>query len=213
MKNKDNLELKKDFQKTIKRLKKMEGKIRGCCLKSMVDFLLSSEDKKFLPDIQNKLSEYGFKEDLRRVKTLTWYPVSYIIASLFSFYEILEWGDEEIRQAGRNCPKSSAQIVFRISTSIYVLSLEKAFAMLPSAWRKLVNFGNLKGFELNEKEKYLTARIRDFPVHPLYCKFIEGFGEGLGKVLIRSEKISCRERKCVFQGDSYHEFVVRWQTE
>lgn len=211
MKNKRGIEAEEDFDKTIERLRKMEGKIRGCCLKSMVDFLLGSEKKKFLPDIQNKLAEYGFEEDLREVRTLTWYPVSYIIASLFSFYEVLDWGEEEIKQAGRNCPKSSAQIVFRISTSIYVISLEKAFTMLPSAWKKLVNFGSLKGFELNKKEKYLTARIRDFHVHPLYCKFIEGFGEGLGKVLIRSEKISCEERKCDFRGDPYHEFVVRWE--
>jgi len=211
MENKGAIKAEASFDKTIERLRKMEGKIRGCCLKSMVDFLMGSENKKFLPEIQNKLAEYGFEEDLREVKTLTWYPVSYIIASLFSFYEVLKWGEEEIKQAGRNCPKSSAQIVFRISTSIYVLSLKKAFTMLPSAWKKLVNFGSLKGFELNEKAKYLTARIRDFHVHPLYCKFIEGFGEGLGKVLIRSEKISCEERKCDFRGDPYHEFVVRWE--
>jgi len=211
MENKGAIKAEASFDKTIERLRKMEGKIRGCCLKSMVDFLMGSENKKFLPEIQNKLAEYGFEEDLREVKTLTWYPVSYIIASLFSFYEVLNWGEEEIKQAGRNCPKSSAQIVFRISTSIYVLSLKKAFTMLPSAWKKLVNFGSLKGFELNEKAKYLTARIRDFHVHPLYCKFIEGFGEGLGKVLIRSEKISCEERKCDFRGDPYHEFVVRWE--
>ncbi|MBD3208214.1 MAG: hypothetical protein GF370_02040 [Candidatus Nealsonbacteria bacterium] len=211
MQNKKDIEFEKDFQQTIERLKKMEGQIRGCCLKTMVDFLLKTEDKKFLPDIQNKLAEYGFDRDLREVKILNWYPVSYIIASFFSFYEVLDWGEEEVKQAGRNCPKSSALIMFRISTSIYVISMEKAFMMLPSAYKKLVNFGSLEASELNKEERYFTARIKDFPVHPLYCKFIEGFGEGLWEVLTSSEEISCKERKCNFRGGPYHEFILKWE--
>ena len=211
MKNQEDIKIKESFKETIERLNEMKGKIRGCCLKTMVDFLLKSEDKKLLPDIQSKLAEYGFEEDLREVKILDWYPISYIIASFFSFYEVLDWGEEEIKQAGRNCPKSSALIMFRISTSIYVISMERAFAMLPSAYKKLVDFGSLEASELNKGERYFTARIKDFPVHPLYCKFIEGFGEGLWEVLTSSEEISCKERKCSFRGDPYHEFILKWE--
>ena len=202
---------KKDFKETIERLKKLEGKIRGCCLKTMIDSLLGSEKKEFLSAIQQKLTEYGFKEDLRKVSALKWYPASFIIAAIFSFYEVLNWRESDIREAGRNCPKSSAQLIFRISTSIYAVSLEKAFRMLSYFWKKLVNFGELESVELNEKEKYLIARLKNFPIHPLYCVFIEGFGEGLGKLIIKTKKIWCKETKCYFKGDSYHEFVARWE--
>jgi predicted hydrocarbon binding protein len=201
-------ELKDNFKKTIERLKSLEGNIRGCCLKSMVDALLEAKEEKFLPAIQQKLTEYGFEEDLRKIGALKWYPVAFIIASIFSFYEVLNWEESDIKEAGRNCPNSSAQILFRLS--VYTISFEKVFQKLSYFWQKLVGLGELESVELNEEEKYGIVRIKKFPIHPLYCVFIKGFGEGFGKLLIKSEKVSVEETKCIHKGDKYHEFVVRW---
>ena len=206
-----NQELKENFKETVERLKKLEGKIRGCCLKTMVDSLLESKDKNSLPVIQKKLAEYGFKEDLKRVSALKWYPVSFIIASIFSFYEVLNWNESDMKEAGRNCPKSSAQLIFRIAMKSFAISIDKAFPLLNYFWRKLVDFGKLEGIELNKKGKCGIARITGFPIHPLYCVFIEGFGEALGKMIIKSEKISVKEVKCSLKGAPYHEFFIKWE--
>jgi hypothetical protein len=202
-------ETKEDFEQTIERLKKMKARIRGCCIKSMVDSLLGTKEERLLPSIQQKVKEYGFKEDLKEISVLKWYPFTLIMASIFSFYEVLDWTEEDVKKAGRNCPRSSGQFVFR--TLAFSMYLEGAFKMLNHIWKRLVGLGEIESVELNKQEKYAIARVRNFPVHPLCCVFLEGFGEGFGKFLIQAKKFWCKESKCSFKGDPYHEFILRWE--
>jgi len=197
------------FQETIDRLKEMGIKIRGCCVRNMADSLIGTEKESLLDDIQQKARDYGLEEDLRKINVLKWYPFALNIAAIFSFYEVLGWTEEDIKTAGRNCPSSSAQLVFR--TLAFSMSLEKSFKMLDHIWKSMIGVGEIESVELNTKEKYAIARIRNFPIHPFCCIFIEGFGEGFGKLLIEAEKYECKETKCPFRGDEYHEYFLTWE--
>jgi hypothetical protein len=197
-----------DFEKTIEKLKKIEGKVRGSCSESIVKYLKRINKESYLPEIEEKLKKYGFEEKLAKIDPLKWYPIALEVALIFSAKEVLNWGEKEIRELGKNIPKMSMMIRLLMK---FLISLKVLFKKAPFYWEKHFNFGKLTVPEINEKEKYLLVKIENFDLHPLYCKFLEGYFETMLLFVSKTKNIEVKEIKCPFKGNSSHEFLFNWR--
>lgn len=197
-----------DFKLTIEKLKKMEGKVRGSCSESMIEYLKNIGKEDYLPKIEAKLKEYGFEEKIRKIDPLRWYPIAFEVALIFSIYEILDWKKEQLKELGRNIPKIS--FIVRLLMK-YFVSTERSYRAARVYWKKHFDSGEFQSVELNKKGKYILVRIKNFDLHPLYCIFLEGYLETMTNFIIKSKKIWTTETKCTFKDDPYHEYLMKWE--
>ena len=93
----------------------------------------------------------------------------------------------------------------------YFLSVSMPFRESPRYWKKNYDFGELEASEFNEKEKYVVLQVKNFKFHPVMCIFFAGYFLQTAKFVIKSEKITIEETKCMFKGDPYHEYIIRWK--
>ncbi|PIS38801.1 MAG: hypothetical protein COT34_01730 [Candidatus Nealsonbacteria bacterium CG08_land_8_20_14_0_20_43_11] len=93
----------------------------------------------------------------------------------------------------------------------YFLSLQKTFNAVPQYWKKFETCGELELYKLNEKEKYLVMRLKNYDIHPIMCPYLGGYFLGLAQNIIRSDKITIEETACIYKGGAYHEYTIRWQ--
>jgi hypothetical protein len=197
-----------DFEKTIEKLKKIEGKVRGSCLESIVKYLKRINKESYLPKIEEKLKKYGFEEKLAKIDPLKWYPIAFEVALIFSTKEVLNWGEKEIRELEKNIPKMSMMIKLLAKFLLSPKILHKKASIY---WKKHFNFGKLSTLEFNEREKYFIVKIENFDLHSLYCKFLEGYFETMLLFVSKTRDIQVKEAKCTFQGNSFHEFLFSWK--
>lgn len=198
-----------NFKETINRLSMTEYKIRGSGLKTIVEYLQKKKGEEIIPEIEERLFQYGYSVKLREIRSLEWYQAAFVAALLFSISEVLNWSEEEMKDMGRNEPKTAFLIRYLAK---YIISLKQLYQAAAVFWKKTYNFGQIEAPELNKEEKYAIIKIKDFNLHPFFCRYLEGYMETLsGFVLRKYKKIWCYERKCFFDGDLFHEFVIHWE--
>ncbi|MGC9031415.1 MAG: hypothetical protein ACP5H7_01430 [Minisyncoccia bacterium] len=182
-------------------------KVKGACAKAIFNYLKAKASEDDLKKIKEKIQSYGFNINLDNISPVKMYPIGLELAIIFSLSEVLNWKEKEIKELGRNVPKLSFIVKFFIK---YLISLEKGYKSSPIYWKTHFNFGILETPEINKKEKYLILVLKDFSIHPLYCKFLEGYFETMAGFILGKRDVSCNETKCVYRGDNYHEFKIQW---
>jgi len=114
----------------------------------------------------------------------------------------------DIFEMGNSAPKYSFIVKLLMK---FFLSPLRSFKEGPNYWKKHYDFGILDTHELNEKEKYLVIRLKEYKFHPIICIYFQGYFQRIAQYVIKSEKFTTEETKCMHRGDLYHEFVVHWQ--
>jgi len=197
------------FKKVISRLAKTNWQVRGSGLKTIVEYVETKKGKEVISEIEEKLAQYGYPIKLKEIRPLKWYPIAFDAALLFAISEVLNWQTKEMKEMGRAEPKLAFLVKYLAK---YLISPQRVYQAAKIFWRKTYNFGKLETPELNEKEKYGILRIKNFNLHPLFCQYLEGYFETVAQFVIRgAKKIWCQEIKCNFKGDSFHEFIIRWE--
>lgn len=197
-----------NFEETVNRLSETNWKVRGSGLKAITIYL-EKRGKEIIPKIEQRLARYNYSVKLKEFRALQWYSIALAAALLFSISEILDWREEEMREMGRAEPKVAFLLRYLAK---YLISPRRTYRTAAIFWKKTYNFGELETPEFNEKEKYGILRIRNFDLHPFFCRYLEGYIETASKFVIRgAKKVWCREEKCSFRGDPFHEFVTRWE--
>lgn len=198
-----------NFQEAFDRLSKTGWKVRGSGLKAISFYVRQKEKEETVLKIEERLALYGYPIKLKTLRPLQWYPIALSAALLFSVSEVLSWGEKEMREMGQAEPK----VAFLISyLSKYLISPRRAYRAAAIFWRKTYNFGELETPEFNEKERYGILRIKNFDLHPFFCRYLEGYIETGSRLVIRgANNVWCREEKCTFRGDLFHEFITRWE--
>ena len=198
-----------NFKETIDRLSKTKYQERGTGFKAIVEYIEKKEGKKALSKIEEKLAQYGYPVNSKEIRALGWYPVGFTAALLFAVSEVLNWGEKEMKEMGKAEPKVSFLVRYLAK---YLISIKRLYQAATIFWKKTYSFGKLETIELNEKEKYAILRIKDFNVHPFFCRYLEGYFETISGFVLRGAiKIWSQEVKCNFKGDSFHEFIIRWE--
>ena len=192
----------------IKKLAAIKGKVRGQVFLTDIGYIKEKKGREGVRLLKEKIAEWGNPIDYEKAEALKWYPVGLRVISLLAIKEVFGWGDKEIFALGSNAPKFSliVKVLMR-----YFLSVQKTFKEGSKYWEKHYSVGALEPVEYNKKEKYFILRLKDFKIHPILCSYYAGYFLRIGQYVQRSEKMTIEETKCMFKGDSYHEFIIRWE--
>ena len=76
-------------------------------------------------------------------------------------------------------------------------------------WPRYYTVGLLEMPEFSEEKRYAILTLKDFKDHPLHCVLLRGYFGKIAEMVVNNP-IKCKETKCMFRGDSYHEFLMTW---
>jgi len=194
-------------QELINGLKNLEGKARGVTMQTDASYVSKKMGQDALVKLQQKTKEMGWEVDYANIKTMDWYPIGMRVLSLLAAKEAFGLGDKEIEEMGNFAPKYS----FIASTMLrYFLSIEQVFKEASKYWEKHYSIGELEAYEIDIEKKYAILRLKNFEVHPVICTYFCGYFLRISQLVMKSEKITAEETKCIFKQGPYHEFLVKW---
>jgi len=192
----------------VRSLLAIKGEARGMHFKSDGDYVLKLKGKEGLEKLEKELMAVGCPIDFNKIKNLAFYPAGWRAISLLAIKQTFDWGDEDIR---RVCNFAvSASLIVRLYMRFFY-SIPKLIEQVPKMWKEYFSEGELKVIEFNEDERRVVVRIENFSLHSVYCRCFEGYLEHFIKMVVGAKTVKCQEIKCVFNGDKFHEFLVKWQ--
>lgn len=200
--------MEKITREEIKKLTEIPGKIRGQVFFTDFEYVKQIKGEKEANRLKEKMEEWGNPINYEKIKIAEWYPVGLRAVSLLIIKETFSWDDKEIEELGKSAPKLS----FIVKTLMnFFLSIKRSFQESPNYWRKHYLIGELIPAEINEEKKYFYLHLKNFKVHPIICIYLTGFFCTIASFVLKTTKVKCKETKCVFKGDGYHEFLIRWE--
>lgn len=195
-------------QEKIKQILALEGKVRGDVLITDLQYIVRISGEEAGNKIKEELREINSEIDFDKITNTGWFPIGWKVLILLLTRESLGWSDQDIISMGKLASKES----FILKTLLrYFISLDRTFKESVRFWAKYWDAGELVPYEINEKEKYLIIKLKNFQIHPDLCLYFTGHFESIANLILKSEKISVEEKKCSFHGDEYHEFEIRWE--
>lgn len=188
-------------------LMKIKGNIRGEAILTDVEYVRYREGEKGVNLLEERLIELGYPLKFKEIKSLEWYPVWIDIFKILAIKEIFNWTDKDIFEMANFAPKVSFLVKMLMK---YFLSVRRSFEESPKYWKQHMDFGELDAHEFNEKEKYMVFWVKEYKTHPIMCIVCAGYFLRMAQFVVKSQKITIKETKCMFKGDPYHEYVIRW---
>lgn len=195
-------------QEEIKKIMEAEGKVRGVVFQTDAEYVRLKKGEEGLKVVEEKTKEFGYPIDYDQAKTMDWYPIGLRALSLLAVKETFNWGEKEIYDMGDSAPKYSFVVKMLLK---YFLSIRRSLEEVPNYWAKHYTAGELEFIELDEKKRYYIIRLKNFEIHPIWCIYLTGYFHRFTQYVIKSEKITIEETKCMFKGDPYHEFLGKWE--
>lgn len=195
-------------QEEIQKLKELKGEVRGVVFKTDASYILKKFGEKGLAKLKEKTKELGWEIDYQNIKAMAWYPIGLRALSLLAVQQTFQWDEKEIKKMGNLAPKHSLMAGLMMK---YFLSLKRVFEEVPKYWQKHYTVGQLEPYEIDEKEKYVVLMLRNFKISPILCPYLLGYFLRIGQFTIKSKKITIGEEKCEFKGDSFHQFLMKWE--
>ena len=192
----------------IKQILNIEGQVRGDVLITDISYIKRISGPEAEKRVKEELVKIDSKIDFGKISKTSWYPVGWKVLILILTREVMKWTDQDLVDMGRFASKES----FILKTLLrYFFSLERTFKESGRFWSNYWEAGEFIPYKINEDDKYLIIRLKDFEVHPDLCLYFRGHFESIANLLLKSEKISVEEKKCSFRGDDFHEFEIRWE--
>lgn len=201
-----NQELTKEI---AQKLMEIKGEARGVTLRTDMEYILKEKGEEGLKKLEEELENLGYPIKYKEIETMGFYPVGLRILSLLAIKKIFNFDDEKIKEMGLLATKVSLIIKLFVK---YFLSIQKVFFQEgPKIWKRHWTIGELVPVELNEEKKYAILRLENFTLHPLYCIYLGGYFCGILQMLVKASQITFEETKCIFKGDEYHEYLIKWK--
>ncbi|MBZ9571923.1 hypothetical protein KJA15_01115 [Patescibacteria group bacterium] len=192
---------KEEFNK----LMKIEGEVKGSAIKEAIRFIFKEKGGEGIKKLEDTIIKLGYPK-YREIKTMDFYPIGIAAITQIVIKRLFNFDDKKLQEMGKFEAKFS--LIIRLLTK-YLFSLEKAVKQVPEMWEKYYTVGDLKVAEYDEEKKYLILRLENFRVHPLFCQVLKGYFSSILQMIVRDE-ITCKETKCIFRGDEYDEFLLKW---
>ena len=193
----------------LKEIMKFPGKVKG--FKGEVEYVLRKKGEKGLKLVEKETEKLGYPIKYKEIKETDWYPAGLKIVSLTAVLKTFNWGEKELAEIAETATKTSFFTRFFMK---YFASPEKMFRIAASRmWKRYFSVGSFEAsdFKRTKRDGYAIIRIKDFKMHPIYCFYIGHFIIGLFKLAEPNFKeITVDETKCMFKGDDYHEYLIKW---
>ncbi len=187
-------------------LMKIKGEIRGVGLKGDAEFIKMKRGDEALKKLDEELAKMNSPIKYNEIKTMGFYSLNWDAINLLLIQRLFNFTEEEIKEMGGFLAKTS--LILRLSMR-YFVSLSMIAKEAPKIWRKNYSVGDLSVVEFSEEKRYLLLRLENFYYHPLHCLLLIGYFRSVVNMIV-GKPVICEERKCIFKGDSYHEFLLRW---
>jgi len=193
-------------EQELKRIKNIQGEIRGAGITEPMSFILKKEGGSSLKKLEQSLAKMDFPMKLKKINTTQFYPLSWGVVVQVAIKELFDYKEEDFVKMG----KYNARVSFILKLFMkYLVSLDMVAKAAQTMWRKYNSIGTLKVVDYSYKERYGIVRIEDFPVHPILCPIYKGYLSSIVSLVVGKET-SAEETKCVHRGDEYCEFVISW---
>jgi hypothetical protein len=190
----------------IEQLMDVAGEARGVALKDDLDFVLEEKGEQGLKKVEARMKELGYPLEYREIRSMDFYPMGLANLLLLVIQEVFNFNEDDLERWG------GAIVKFSIFTKIFLKyfgSLKLIAREAPKIWKKHYTIGELEMPEFSEKERRVILRIKNFKVHPIHCAILKGMFSKITQMVVKSPA-SCKETKCMFKGDNFHELLLTW---
>jgi predicted hydrocarbon binding protein len=191
-------------------LMSIDGETRGAGLTDGYEFFEREVGKEKANEgiviIEKRITELGYPFKFSEIKPMTFYPVGLLAVILVLMQRIYSLTNEKLQEIGHNASKVS--LIVRLFMR-HFFSLDMMVKKSPDIWRKYFTVGDLTVHEYDKKKRYMIFRIKNFRLHPFHCEISKGYLANTTGMVVNS-KVTVEETKCVYRGDEYHEFLMKW---
>ncbi len=192
----------------VRELMRIEGEARGIHFKNDADFILKEKSEVDLKKVEEELKKNGCPLKYKNIKNLGFYPIGWRAISLLAIQKVFSWNDEDMRKLGKFA--TNVSFIIRLYMKFFY-SIEMIVNKAPKIWSEYFTKGQLAISDYNEKEKYAIIEIKNFALHPVYCRVLEGYFENFIKMITKTKEAKCQEKKCTFTGQDCHQFEIIWK--
>ncbi len=193
------------FKEDVEYLLREEGQTRGTTLQTDREFIKKYYGKEGLERVKLLLKDAGSPIEYEKINALEWHPIGLRFISLLAIKEAFNLDEQGIRKIGSEAPKTSFIAKLLMKT---FFSIRKSFENAPIYWRKHWTRGELILKECDEEKRRIIIALKDFNIHPVYCKFGEGYYETISSYVV--DNPLCREISCSFRGGETHNYEIIW---
>jgi hypothetical protein len=199
-----NQELTKEI---AKKLMEIKGEARGITLKVDWETILKEKGKEGIKKLEEKMAELGCPLKYEEIKEMDFYPIGYEAISILAIKEIFGLDEKDLENLGAKAVKFSIFLrIFMKYSFSHRLLIEEA----PKMWRRHYTVGDLEVVKFDEKEKIAIIVLKNFSLHREFCATLKGYFSKIVEITL-GKPINCKETKCTFLGDQYHEFLLTWE--
>jgi len=190
----------------LEKLMKIKGEARGMAFKVDYEFVIEKKGKEGLKKVEDRMAELGYPFNYKKIIPMDFYPIGLSAILLLVIKEIFNFNEKNLEEWGRSVVKFS--LIMKIFMR-YFASLELVAKQIPKIWREHYTIGDLEMPEFDEKKRYVILKLNNFHISPVYCGIYKGYFAKTAEMVVRAP-ITCKETKCMFKGDPYHEFLLTW---
>ena len=170
------------------------------------DFIIEKKGKQGLKKIEDKMEKLGYPLKHKDIKPMAFYPIGMAVISLLLIQETFNFNKKDIEEWGYAAVKFSFFVKIFMK---YFGSLKSISSQVSNIWRKHYTIGDLEMPDFSKEKRYVILRLKNFKLHPIFCNIYLGYFSRVTKMVIK-QPAKCKETKCMFKGDPYHEFLITW---
>jgi hypothetical protein len=190
----------------LNELMRIKGEVRGMGMRTHAEFIVKEEGEDGLKRLEDTMVELGHPIKFREIRRMNFYPLGLEAVMLVAIKRLFNYNDEKFQELGKFHAKFS--LIIKIFMK-YFVSFDSMARETPRIWRKYFTTGDIKVVEFSEEKKYAILRVKDFKFHPLHCQIFMGTLSIVIQMMVKN-KVAYEETKCIFRGDDYHEFLMKW---
>jgi hypothetical protein len=190
----------------VRKLMDLNGESRGIAIKDDFEYVFQRKGVEGVKMLENELESFGCPIKYEDIKTMQFYPVGLEAVIMLATKKLFNYDKEDFKKLGEFSSKLS--FIIRIFIK-YFGSLETIARESPKMWRKYHTVGDPTVLEFSEEKRYAILRVENFDLVPIYCQMLTGYFSSLLQMVVKGSVV-CKETKCTFKGDDYHEFLLKW---
>jgi len=193
---------KNELQKIIN----IPGEVKGVVFQTDANFILQNKGEAGLKQLEEQAKILDLPINYRETSALKTYPIGLRVASLLLIKDTFNFNDEEIRRMGYEAPKTSFVVKLLMK---FLVSFAKLMKEVPGYWSEHYTVGSLESININDERKEASIYLRDIMIHPIFCRYLEGYFEKIYELSLAGKKGDCKEIECAFSGATSHHYELK----
>jgi len=191
-----------------KEIMSLAGETRGFNIKLDSEYILKTKGEEGLKKLEQEMEKLGYPIKYKEIQRMGFVPSGLKILTLLTIKQVFGFDDEEIKNVCGFQPTNS--LIVKLF-AVYIRSMPIALKFANTMWKKYWTIGELKSVEFNEEKKRIVLIIKNFKLHDIFCRCMEGYFESMAGLIFGKKNMTCKETKCSHKGDEFHEFLLTWK--